>query len=76
KKVLTRAEEVLKSALREDAVSGGQKYYTQMLLFDSAPAEAEPSAVEERLKEVNPNDITPMQALMLVNELKALMEKK
>ena len=47
-----------------------------MLLFDSAPAEAEPSAVEERLKEVNPNDITPMQALMLVNELKALMEKK
>ncbi|MBR5007933.1 MAG: hypothetical protein IKY09_03040, partial [Methanocorpusculum sp.] len=60
----------------EDAVSGGQKYYTQMLLFDSAPAETKPSAVEERLKEVNPNDITPMQALMLVNELKALMEKK
>ena len=25
---------------------------------------------------INPNDITPMQALMLVNELKALMEKK
>ena len=47
-----------------------------MLLFDSAPAETKPSAVEERLKEVNPNDITPMQALMLVNELKALMEKK
>lgn len=76
KKVLTRAEEVLKSALREDAVSGGQKYYTQMLLFDSAPEKAEPSAVEERLREVNPNDITPMQALMLINELKALMEKK
>jgi len=74
--VLTRAEEVLKSALREDAVSGGQKYYTQMLLFDSAPEKAEPSAVEERLREVNPNDITPMQALMLINELKALMEKK
>ena len=76
KKVLSRAEEVLKSALREDAASGGQKYYTQMLLFDSAPAEAEPSAVEERLREVNPNDMTPMQALLLVNELKALMEKK
>ena len=75
KKVLTRAEEVLKSALREDAASGGQKYYTQMLLFDSAPAEAVPSAVEERVREVNPNEMTPMQALMFITELKALLEK-
>ena len=26
--------------------------------------------------EANPNDITPMQALMLINELKSLMEKR
>ncbi len=81
KKVLTRAEEVLKTALREDAASGGQKYYTQMLLFDpsdiSAPVEAaKPSAVEERVAEVNPNEMTPMQALMFITELKALLEKE
>ncbi|MDO5845320.1 MAG: DNA mismatch repair protein MutS, partial [Methanocorpusculum sp.] len=36
KKVLTRADEILRDALKEDAASGGHKYYTQMLLVDSA----------------------------------------
>ncbi|HJJ39023.1 MAG TPA: DNA mismatch repair protein MutS, partial [Methanocorpusculum sp.] len=76
KKVLTRAEEILKEALREDAASGGQKYYTQMLLVDSEPSESEPSEVETRVREANPDTMTPMQALMFVSELKSLLEKK
>ena len=76
KKVLVRAEEILKSALREDAASGGQKYYTQMLLIESPAAEDTPSAVEERVREVNPDTMTPMQALMFINELKSMLEKK
>ena len=79
KKVLTRAEEILTAALREDRAadgSGKQKYYTQMLLVDpvSAPS-PEVSPVEERLREANVNEMTPMQALMLINELKSMLER-
>ncbi len=78
KKVLTRAEAILDQALREDAGSGGKKYYTQMLLVDTASEPLTPavSAVEERVREVNLNEMTPMQALMFVNELKSIMERK
>ncbi|MDO5847798.1 MAG: DNA mismatch repair protein MutS, partial [Methanocorpusculum sp.] len=76
KKVLVRAEEILKAALREDAASGGQKYYTQMLLVSEPAQESAPSAVEERLREANPDTMTPMQALMFISELKSLQEKK
>lgn len=78
KKVLTRAEEILKGALREDAASGGQKYYTQMLLVDAEPSvsDSQPSEVETRVREANPDTMTPMQALMFVSELKSLLEKK
>ncbi|MDU9376634.1 DNA mismatch repair protein MutS [Methanocorpusculaceae archaeon Sp1] len=78
KKVLTRAEAVLDQALREDAGSGGKKYYTQMLLVDTASESLTPavSAVEERVREANLNEMTPMQALMFVNELKSMMERK
>ncbi|HJJ42149.1 MAG TPA: DNA mismatch repair protein MutS, partial [Methanocorpusculum sp.] len=75
KKVLVRADEILKSTLKCDTGSG-QKYYTQMLLVDTPEAEDKESKVEERLREVNPNDITPMQALMLISELKGIMEDK
>ncbi|HJJ54753.1 MAG TPA: DNA mismatch repair protein MutS [Methanocorpusculum sp.] len=76
KRVLVRADAILKEALREAASSGGsQKYYTQMLLVDSEPAAA-PSAVEERVRGIDPDTMTPMQALMLVSELKAMLEKK
>ncbi|HJJ32933.1 MAG TPA: DNA mismatch repair protein MutS [Methanocorpusculum sp.] len=75
KKVLVRAEEILKAALREDAASGGQKYYTQMLLVSEPAQESAPSAVETRLREVNPDTMTPMQALMFISELKSLQEK-
>ena len=73
KKVLVRASDLLREALAQDASSGGTKYYTQMLLTDAEPA---PSAVEERIREADPNMMTPMQALMFINELKAMLEKK
>ncbi len=73
KKVLVRASDLLREALAQDASSGGTKYYTQMLLTDAEPA---PSAVEERVREADPNMMTPMQALMFINELKSMLEKK
>jgi DNA mismatch repair protein MutS len=74
KKVLTRADELLHQALTEDASSGGKKYYTQMLLMDAE--EPVPSVVEERVREADPNMMTPMQALMFITELKAMLERK
>ena len=74
--MLVRAKEILKAALREDAASGGQKYYTQMLLVSEPAQESAPSAVETRLREVNPDTMTPMQALMFISELKSLQEKR
>ena len=74
KKVLVRAADLLREALSEDASSGGKKYYTQMLLMD-APEPVQ-SAVEERVREADPNMMTPMQALMFINELKSMLEKK
>ncbi len=73
KKVLVRASDLLREALAQDASSGGTKYYTQMLLTDAEPA---PSAVEVRIRDADPNMMTPMQALMFINELKAMLEKK
>jgi DNA mismatch repair protein MutS len=38
-----------------------------------APAVAEPSAMEARLREVLPDELSPREALALVYELKALL---
>ena len=38
-----------------------------------APARAKPSVVEERLKDVHPDALTPREALELLYELKALV---
>ncbi|MDO5844951.1 MAG: DNA mismatch repair protein MutS [Methanocorpusculum sp.] len=73
KKVLLRADEILRTSLREGG-SSGQKYYPQMLLSDTP--EPAPSVVEEKVKEADINNMTPMQALVFVNELKGLTEKK
>lgn len=78
RKVLTRAEEILDQALREERrgePGSKQKYYTQMLLIDQGPS-PEVSPVELRLREANLNEMTPMQALMLINELKSMLEKR
>ena len=75
KKVLTRADEILKATLNEGEASGRQKYYTQMLLMDSIDEQKE-SEVENRVRDARPDDMTPMQALMFINELKMLLERK
>ena len=82
KKVLTRAEEILKETLSGERGSGGGKYYTQMLLIDAEPAASAaaaapvPSEVENRIRAADPYNMTPMQALAFINELKLLLEKK
>ena len=49
-----------------------------MLLVDTTaePLTPEVSAVEERVREANINEMTPMQALMFINELKSMLERK
>jgi DNA mismatch repair protein MutS len=78
KKVLIRADAIRNQMLRVDAGSGGKKYYTQMLLVDTAPEPLMPavSVVEERVREANINEMTPVQALMFISELKSLLERK
>lgn len=80
KKVLTRAEEILNETLHEARVSGNGKttYYTQMLLVDTSSESLKPeeSVIEQRISELNINEMTPMQALTIINELKLMLEKK
>jgi DNA mismatch repair protein MutS len=78
KKVLTRAEIILNQALREDVGSSGRKCYTQMLLVDATfkPSMSADSIIEKRIREANINEMTPVQALMFVNELKSMLERK
>ncbi|MCH8155214.1 MAG: hypothetical protein IH786_08120, partial [Proteobacteria bacterium] len=42
----------------------------------AAPAAPGPSALEARLAEINPDDLTPKAALELLYELRALMNAK
>jgi len=70
----------------EDSVSGKKKKnkatarYTQMMLFDPGnnggiPAQVErPSPVEETLKKMNVEEMTPIEALNKLHELKRLLD--
>ena len=73
KKVLLRADEILKESLKSEN-GGSGKYYTQMLLVDTD--EPAPSVVEEKVRAADIYNMTPMQALTFLNELKAILEKK
>jgi DNA mismatch repair protein MutS len=73
-KVVQRARGVLR-ALEARAREGGPRALEDELpLFSSAVAvaEAEPSAVETRLRGVRPDELSPREALELVYELKRL----
>ena len=79
--VIERAKVVLE-ALEAGERAGGQKQKTlidDLPLFRVAPpAPAKPikeSAVEARLSNVNPDELTPMAALNLVYEMKAALAK-
>jgi len=78
--VVGRAEQVLAILESSDQASGMAKLADDLPLFAAMAARprpaaqiAKPSAVEECLKGVNPDDLTARQALDLVYELKRLL---
>ena len=78
--VIARAEEVL-SILEQGEQAGTLAGLADDLpLFSAAPPAAAPtgapgpSALEARLAEVNPDDVTPKAALELLYELRALLK--
>jgi DNA mismatch repair protein MutS len=81
--VINRAKMVLE-ALESGEREGGQKQKAlidDLPLFRAAPAPPvqkprEKSAVEEHLKQMLPDQLTPMQALQLVYQLKDLLPEK
>ncbi|MGA9086095.1 MAG: DNA mismatch repair protein MutS [Methanoregula sp.] len=80
KKVTDRADVILNESLNRAVAPGAKaRRYTQILLADdSAPAHAgpeKPGPVVEELSRINPDTMTPMQALAKLAELKGLAKK-
>jgi DNA mismatch repair protein MutS len=77
--VIDRAKVVLEALEKGEREGGSQKALIDDLpLFRAAPAiaqkpPAQSSAVEARLKDVQPDELTPMEALRLVYEIKGLI---
>jgi DNA mismatch repair protein MutS len=77
--VIERAKVVLEALEKGEREGGKQATLIDDLpLFRAAPVQAAPqrpkaSAVEERLKSVHPDELTPMEALRLIYEIKGLM---
>jgi DNA mismatch repair protein MutS len=75
---VTRAEQVLETLERGDQAGALQRLAEDLPLFaamaepkrGAAPAQSGPSAVEARLAEINPDELTPKQALELLYELR------
>ena len=80
KKVTDRADMILNESLNRAVTPGAKpQRYTQILLVDdSAPVRAgpeKPDPVVAELSRMNPNTMTPMQALAKLAELKNLVKK-
>jgi len=80
KKVTDRADAILTESLNHAVLPGAKpQRYTQILLVDdSAPARAgptEPDPVVTELSRLNPDTMTPMQALTKLAELIHLAKK-
>ncbi|MCH8808209.1 MAG: DNA mismatch repair protein MutS [Proteobacteria bacterium] len=79
--VIARAEEVLSILEQGEQAGALARLADDLPLFSAAPPAAAPaapgpSALEARLAEVNPDDLTPKAALELLYELRALMNAK
>ncbi len=74
KKLIKRAEEIL--SVYEKA-GGKKETFTQTSLFlDIEPEKEKQSRVEEKLKEIDPLQMTPIEALNVLYDLKKIMEEK
>ena len=79
KKVTDRAESILTETMNRDVPSGTRpQRYTQILLFDNdntATTAAQHPALDE-LACINPDEMTPLQALAKIAELRRMLETK
>lgn len=76
--VLARAEEVLAALERDDARGDVARLAEDLPLFSAAAApapRAAPSAVEEELRRVAPDDLTPREALEALYRLRTLLPR-
>jgi DNA mismatch repair protein MutS len=79
KKVTERAENILTETMNRDVPSGTRpQRYTQILLLDNdstTTTDVKHPALDE-LDRINPDEMTPMQALAKITELRLMLEKK
>ena len=78
KKVTGRAESILAETLNRDVPSGSRpQRYTQLLLFDNEnlPRTPAPHPIIDEINQINPDELTPLQALSKIAELKNLLKK-
>ena len=79
KKVTERAESILTETMNRDVPSGTRpQRYTQILLFDndSTTTTAAQHPVLAELSCINPDEMTPLQALAKIAELRHMLENK
>ncbi len=79
KKVTERAESILTETMNRDVPSGTRpQRYTQILLFDndSTTTTAAQHPVLDELSCINPDEMTPLQALAKIAELRHMLENK
>ncbi|MEW5944765.1 MAG: DNA mismatch repair protein MutS [bacterium] len=72
KEVIRRAGAMLETGAEAARASAPKKQTAQLSLFP----EPSPSAVEEKLREINPDELTPKKALELLYELKNTLDEK
>ena len=75
-KVIKRAEQVLKKLEHENQQSNALGWQDELPLFNFAvetEEKAKPSALEEALEQINPDDLTALEALQKLYDLKALV---
>ncbi len=73
-----RAETVLASLEKGDQAGALTRLADDLPLFAAtppAPVKTEPSAAEERLRAINPDELTPREALDLIYEIRALVKE-